>query len=707
MREDIMKTVVFDIEANGLLDTITKVWVIAAVDADTKSKYVFTDQDCGSQPVNGSLEDGVRFLLNYDRVVAHNLMGYDYHVLEMFFPDIWNRSTVPFSKCWDTFIQSKVQLYDRPRIKGTASNHGLEYYGVMFKYPKPPIEDWSQWDGEKLNRVLVDIEINLRAYNYLNGEAKKIGLCFNEQLRRTQAASYWYAKQELYGTKADVEHIKKCIVDLDEKLEKLRVEIEPLLPKQLKVKSTKCTWLDIKNKWDQFYQAVPVTLDESGDVVREAYMPTIRVFLKNGKYDKHTANHFGISQEPKESGRLVAAPYTKIEYSTPTMSQHAVVKEYLLSIGWIPTQFNYEKDSDGKFLRDDKGRMIPKSPKLTEDSFDSIEGDLGKKIAMFNTYTHRRRTFANEKSDERGWLNQLRSDGRIASGCMAWATSTGRAAQKGIVNVPSASALYGSEMRRAWVADEGKILVSVDMDSAQLRLLANFMGDPIYTNAVLTGMEFDQDHNYVGTDPHTMNGIAFGVIDPDMVQEARETQNKDLIKFLGDTRKYCKNGIYAYLFGAGDEKLATTLKLKTAADGKRIKESFTSKLPAMGELQERLLRQYNENKYGRGGFIEVAGNTWTYCTSEHKLLNYLLMSSEAVLQNDAVCWLNGRIHRMGLQGRQILSVHDELTAEFPLDEKQIAMKIMTDMYGDCSKRIGLEVLVTGQAQSGYSWLDIH
>lgn len=703
-----MRTVVFDIEANGLLDTISKVWVIAAQDYQTGEKFVFTEEDCKDHPVAGTLRDGVKFLKSYDKIVAHNFLGYDYHVLEWFFPDLWNRKKVPFSKCWDTFIQSKAQMYDRPKMKGLRGNHGLEYYGQLFKYPKPPIEDWTYWDEEKLNRVLVDIEINSRTLKYLDNEAEKVGLDFNKQVRRTQATSYWYTKQELYGTKGDVKYMKECVKELDKILEEYRQEIEPLLPKQLKVKSTKCTWEDIRDKWEMFFRRVPKpSFDDNGKVIKNAYMPTIKVFLKNGNYDKHTALHFGIEQDPEKSDRLIEAPYTKVYYEDAKMSQHAVIKDYLLSVGWEPTQWNYQKDSEGKFVRDDRGKLIPKSPKLTEDSFDSIEGEIGKKIADFNTYTHRRRTFLNEKDDTKGWINQIRKDGRISSGCMAWATSTGRGAQRGIVNCPSASALYGAPMRKSWVADTGKILVSVDMDSAQLRLLANFMGDPEYTHAVLSGEEFDENHRYVGTDPHTINAQAFGVMSSDMVEEARETQDANLIKTLSDIRKYSKNGVYCYLFGGGDEKLATTLKLRTAAEGKAIKESFTDKLPAMGLLQERLRKQMKENSYGRGGFIESAGGTWVYCMSEHKLLNYLLMSSEAQVQQEAICWLNVEMERRKLNGHQVLSIHDELTAEFPVEETEQGIQIMSDMYGEASKRLGLDVLVTGTAQAGPDWLSVH
>ena len=50
---------------------------------------------------------------------------------------------------------------------------------------------------------------------------------------------------------------------------------------------------------------------------------------------------------------------------------------------------------------------------------------------------------------------------------------------------------------------------------------------------------------------------------------------------------------------------------------------------------------------------------------------------------------------------------DELTCEVVDEHVKRQEEIMTAMYGEASKRIGLEVLVTGTAQSGNSWLDIH
>lgn len=706
-----MNEVVYDVESNGLLDKITKIWVIAATSLDGEKQWVFTDQDCGEHHVDGNLEDGVKFLMSQDKIVCHNQAGYDYHVFEKFYPHLWNRKKMPFSKVWDTFVQSKCQHFDRPFIKGVKSNHSLQYYGEKFGFPKPPIEDWTYWDAEKLNRVLVDIEINRRAYLFLNKEAEAVSLDFTTQIRRTQMAQYWYAKQELTGTYGDKELMLKYVDELDTEIEKLALEIEPKLPMKVKPKAPKCTWTDIRDKWEGFFRKVPRTeRDAEGKPIKPAYMPTTKIFVKSGNYDRHTANHFGIDTDPEANSELkVVGPYTKFDIEGSKMSQHAQVKEYLLANGWKPTQWNYQKNEDGSLARDSRRNLIKKSPKLTEDSFDSIKGDVGNKIALYNTLVHRRRTFKNEKNDSKGWVNQLRKeDSRIPAGALAWQTGTGRAAQFGIVNVPSPAAVFGAPMREVWKASDGKIMISVDMDSAQMRLLANYMGDDEYTKAVLEGEEFDADHNYLGTDAHTVNAKAFGTLPEDLWAEARETQDKELIAQCSSIRKTGKNGFYALLFGAGDEKLANTLKVSGGSKrGAEIKESFRSKLAKAGELQDKLISQWKSNGFRKGGYIEVCGNTWVWCPSEHKLLNYLLMGSEGVLQNQAICWANMQMEKRKLQGNQLLSIHDELTFEFPIEEEDAGKVLLTEMYGKASEQVGLDVLVTGTAMSGKSWLEIH
>lgn len=96
-----------------------------------------------------------------------------------------------------------------------------------------------------------------------------------------------------------------------------------------------------------------------------------------------------------------------------------------------------------------------------------------------------------------------------------------------------------------------------------------------------------------------------------------------------------------------------------------------------------------------------------WCPSQHKLLNYLLMGSEAVLQNEAICWVNMQMLKRKLQGNQLAAIHDEITFEFNKLYENEGKDLLTQMYGEASDRLGLQVRVTGTAQVGRNWLDVH
>lgn len=712
------RIVVFDTEANGLLHKVTKMWCIVAQDVSTKEVFVFTNELVTKYPVHGTLEEGVDFLVASKYVIAHNIMGYDTFTLNKFFPDKWNLKTVPLKKQHDTYIQSKVQWFDRPRLKGVKGNHGLVYYGELFKYPKPPIEDWSYWDEDKLHRCIVDVEINLRTFNYLNEEKRDRlakGIDFSFQTSVAKQAQYWCTIQDLNGFPADIKKMKENLDYLDKEIDSLKSEIEPMLPKQVKPNAIKCTWEDIRDKWDGFFRKVPATEYEkakrNGEIkdvpIKKAYMPTIKYLLKSGKYDRHTANWFDISDDPEDTNRMIDGPYTKVEFLDTYLTQHDVVKKFLLSLGWQPTEFTYEKDLDGNYVRDSKGQLVPKSPKLTEDSFESLPEGIGQKIARYNTLAHRRRTLINDDDEDKGWLNLIREDGRLSAGANVFNTSTGRAVQYGLVNVPSPAADFGKEMREVWIASQGCILVSTDMNSAQLVLLANYMEDEAFTEAVLSGKEYDENHNYLGTDAHTLNSIYFGLNTQEEVDRARETQDKKLIDKISKGRKYSKNGIYALLFGAGDSKFAKTLGYSSAAHGKEVKERYFKRLPKLKLLVAKLEKQFDDNRYGEGGYIQIAGGIWVYCMSKHKILNYLLMGSEAILQNVAIIWKNMQYLANNIPSKQLLTIHDEQTDECPLEYQDVVQDIMSRMYGEASKILKLETPVTGQAVTGFSYLDVH
>ncbi|XAO54261.1 DNA polymerase [Yersinia phage vB_YenM_P778] len=526
-------------------------------------------------------------------------------------------------------------------------------------------------------------------------------------------------------------------------------------------------------------------------------------------YNTHVAKHMGFE---REYDGVIAGPFTQIELLDSTMTQTVKVKDYLYKCGWVPDEWNYKTDSDNrpvkvcrlidnkkllrrsprhdemvqqcglryvehdgfeyiefawsikKYTRLLEPTLLRTSPKLTESSYDTISGDTGQKIARYNTLQHRRRTMENPKHDEKGWVNLVRPDGRLSAGASVHATSTGRMTQYGIVNVPSGSAVYGPPMREVWSCEDGTNIVSVDMNSAQLVILCNYMGDESFTEAVKNGKEeyefkkqsdgryyckhadtylnpevdkylrYDSASDlyvvYSGTDAHTLNSVYFALNEEEDIITCRMSQDEDLLHKITGGRKKAKNGIYALLFGAGDEKFAKTIKMKDKDEGARTKQTYFVRLPKIKALLDSLEADFKASKkaleevfgvthpISKGGFVHVAGaHLWV--KSPHKLLNYLLMGTEAQIQNEAVNLCCQRLLKEGftkLSGRNpatgtrlLCAYHDEQSYEVPLADVVEVKKITDWMYGQASVNLGLkqETYVVGAAKVGLNWLAVH
>ena len=99
-----MKTLIFDLETDGFVDTMTTIWSCGIGCPVTGEVTTYTDYS-DDYP---SLAEGLQRLKDADRVVAHNLIGFDFWALRKLHPDV-----ITLNKCWDTLIVS--QLLDPER----------------------------------------------------------------------------------------------------------------------------------------------------------------------------------------------------------------------------------------------------------------------------------------------------------------------------------------------------------------------------------------------------------------------------------------------------------------------------------------------------------------------------------------------------------------------------------------------------------------
>ena len=130
IRPVVKRRVLFDIESDGLLDVVSRVWILIAKDLDTGERFCFYEGD-----------EGWRDLLDScSLVIGHNIIGYDLVVLEKLFGYKLPKSV----RIHDTMLMSQILDYRRFGMAG----HSLEVWGEYFGFPKLAFNDFSKYSPE-------------------------------------------------------------------------------------------------------------------------------------------------------------------------------------------------------------------------------------------------------------------------------------------------------------------------------------------------------------------------------------------------------------------------------------------------------------------------------------------------------------------------------------------------------------------------------
>jgi DNA polymerase I len=478
---------VFDIEANGLLRTVTKCWMIVCIDLTTKQEFIFCDFIESLEPLGSNEKPIVRPLKEFKKLFdkatelyGHNILSYDLPALKKLFGWKPNKNT----RLVDTLLMSQVLNYKRfPRL---GNRHSLAAWGQALNYPKVEHEDWSQFSNEMLHRCRVDVSLNLKVKDILFEEFKKLPdtskARISKSLRNEHSVAEFCARAAERGWLFDKAKAEDLLVDMSIRLKEIEDFVNPQLFLQLK------------------------KVDSVNDFKKPKY-------LKSGIYDQHTAKYFGIDQKSAldETNRLVDGPYCRIAFEQPDVGSLEAVKELLYSKGWEPDDWNYKDEAtpNGGY------KKVKTTPKLSSSSLEPL-GELGATIDKYYTIRSRHSVLTS-------WLKVLTPDSRLHGDCFTIGTPTGRARHAIITNVPSAGAVYGDEIRSLFICDKGNKIIGADSSGNQFRALCHYLKNPQYTEAVVSGNSED------GTDVHTLNAKALSEI---LKEEVSRKKGKTFIYAL-------------------------------------------------------------------------------------------------------------------------------------------------------------------------------
>lgn len=272
------------------------------------------------------------------------------------------------------------------------------------------------------------------------------------------------------------------------------------------------------------------------------------------------------------------------------------------------------------------------------------------------------------------WLEEVRDTGRVHGSVITNGAVTGRMTHSSpnMAQVPNKGSPYGEDCRELWTVDEGNVLVGADASGLELRMLAHYMKDDAYIKTVCEGSSKD------GTDVHTQNQKAAGLA----------------------TRDEAKTFIYAFLYGAGSEKIGKIVG-GNARDGQKLIESFLSNTPALKTLRN------NVSKYASKGFVPGLDGRKIWVRSEHSAVNSLLQGAGAIVMKQALVLLDEALRKAKIWYGFCVNVHDEWQIETKEKDGELVGQLAVQSIQEAGELLGLRCPVSGEFNTGKTWRDTH
>lgn len=426
-------------------------------------------------------------------------------------------------------------------------------------------------------------------------------------------------------------------------------------------------WLFDVDKCKVFIGVLANTMDE----IDERLKPMLPTYVK--QFGVTVLEPFKMNGKPKKMvtdwGIEVEGPFTRIFYEDMNLGSDKQVKEFLLTIGWEPTWYNFRKKDSDLGKRGD--RM---SPKLSDSgnlcpNLDELDGDLGRDIATYLKNKHRRSLLE-------GLLKVVRPDGRIPAEANTLGAATHRMTHRKITCIPGPNAFFGPEIRSLFIAREGYSIVGVDSKSNQMRILAHYLklnDKHPYARSILYGTKEDN------SDAHCIARDMAGLAE----------------RFEGKTLNY------SILFGSGDPSLAKKLG-KTVAAVKRIKKKFFGNLPELPTLLKGVKHVIDTR-----GYLKGLDGRKIWLTQSYKALNYLLQSAEAVYMKYALVFLDEAIKKEGLDAKFVANIHDEFQLEVKDEDIERVSELCLWTMEYTGEYLNLNVPMAGDVNVGKTWAETH
>lgn len=241
--------------------------------------------------------------------------------------------------------------------------------------------------------------------------------------------------------------------------------------------------------------------------------------------------------------------------------------------------------------------------------------------------------------------------GRVHTSFNQSVTATGRlsSSNPNLQNIPIRSQL-GGQIREAFVAPKGRVLIGADYSQIELRIMAHITGDEALLEA------FTRDEDIHARTAATMFSVPIEKVSP---------QQRDMAKRIN----------FGIAYGMSSYGLSQWAKIPRKDADQFIQSYFTS-YPGVKAYMERIVRQAKEQ-----GFVESLMGRRRYfgkldSRAEREAINMPIQSSAADLMKLAMIRLYEQIQAGSLKADMLLQIHDELIFEVDQDRAESSAKII-------------------------------
>lgn len=515
------------------------------------------------------------------------------------------------NRLWHTAIPlSKIedtlvlsQLFSPNRDGG----HSLAAWGDRFGLAK---EEFTDFEGG-LSRQMVDycirdVELTVKLYRHLIAQEK---LDFSdESITIEYKIRHILNKQQKHGFFLDVRKAHALLLETKGKADEIKASI-----------------LEEAQPVVKFVRSVEPKYKKNGDI-----------------------SSVGLKSYPNYAS-VVGGCYSSIEYQPFNIASPKQIVERLDRYGWKPTELTPTGGA-----------------KVSEHNLRTVSEDAP---AAFKNLADWRMLETRWKTAE-AWLDAADSKDYVHGRVMTMGAITGRMTHSApnMANVVSNRKPYGEQCRACWTVENPSEyrLVGTDAKGLELRMLAHYINDDEFSEAVVNG------------DPHTMNQEAAGL----------------------PTRDAAKTFIYALMYGAGSRKIGEIVGGSQKA-GEKLKQTYFRNMPALAKLITQ------SQRYADRGYLRGIDGRRLIVRHSHAALNTLLQGAGAIVCKQWSILLDQEIRRLGLDANLCNSIHDELQFQVHKDDAEQLCSLADTTMQLVGCGFNMNVALGASATIGLTWAETH